>query len=533
MSLADAAPRAPDAAPRRPSIAHRVLASISDRANPMLVRCVRQELRSRTFISVYLLLLAVATLAATFAAGWADAGQDQRGGQGLFGILAWAWSFVVAVQALGTFAAVTRERNEDTWDLVDLTGMRPGQVLRGLLLANLAHGQLYTAALAPFLAMSYLLRGLDLMTIVFALVTIPLAGIAASTLAVFCACLGNNKGSRGLLGGLLGLLLVGCWWASRFVWMEGLPVIDEIVAGLREGQAEAWLAMGMLANTWVAFVALMLVLSGALLTHRAGDRSGGPRLIWFLLWLDLALWMLIFTWHNAATGRTYAWATLAEPLLTSGLVGVIWAAVLGLFSVSEDYELSPRQARAITAARGWRRALTPLLGPGAARGRLAFCAFTALALLTGGVGAACDSSGSESGLAWLLASALIAGHASLILWTTDLIYRGPLARWLDTPLLRRGFLLVMVAVWSLGPVLIALVFDTGHVEQSWLATLSPFWGAAQVLDHHGSDINPVDVAIPALGGLAAWLVLLIQGIRLTIVTRRVQARSDDANPRGG
>ena len=531
MTIANAEPRTPNAEPRRAGVAHRFLAFITDRANPMLVRCVRQELRSRAFISVYLLLLAVATLAATFAAGWADAGQDQRAGQGLFGILAWAWSFVVAVQALGTFAAVTRERNEDTWDLVDLTGMRPGQVLRGLLLANLAHGQLYTAALAPFLAMSYLLRGLDLMTIVFALVTIPLAGIAASTLAVFCACLGNNKGSRAFLGGLLGLFLIGCWWGSRALWVEGQSGIDEVIGGLREGQADAWLAVGMLANGWAAFVTLMLVLSSALLTHRAGDRSGGPRLIWFLLWVDLALWMLVFTWRNAAVGRTYAWTTLADPLLTSGLVGVIWAAVLGLFSVSEDYELSPRQARAITAARGWRRLLTPLLGPGAARGRLAFCAFTALALLASGIGAACDSG--DSGFAWLLASALIAGHASLILWTTDLIYRGPLARWLDTPLLRRGFLLVMVAVWSLGPVLAALVFDTGHVEKSWMATLSPFWGAAQVLDRHGDDLNPLDIAIPGLGGLAAWLVLLIQGIRLTIVTRRVQARSDDVNPRGG
>jgi hypothetical protein len=519
------------AASVRTGPAGRLLAFIADRANPMLVRCVRQELRSRTFISVYLLLLAVATLAATFAAGWADAGQDQRAGQGLFGILAWAWSFVVAVQALGTFAAVTRERNEDTWDLVDLTGMRPGQVLRGLLLANLAHGQLYTAALAPFLAMSYLLRGLDLMTIAFALVAIPLTGIAASTLAVFCACLGNNKGSRAFLGGLLGLFLIGCWFGSRVLWMEGQPAIEVAISGLRDGQADAWLATGMLANAWAAFVILMLVLSGALLTHRAGDRSGGPRLIWFLLWLDLTLWLLVVTWRNAAAGRSFLWTSLSEPLLTSGLIGVIWAAAVGLFSVSEDYELSPRQARAITAARGWRRALTPLLGPGAARGRLAFCAFTALALLLSGIGAACDSG--DSGFAWMLASALIAGHASLILWTTDLLYRGPLARWLDTPLLRRGFLLVMVAVWSLGPVLAALVFDTGHVEKSWLATLSPFWGAAQVLDRHGSDINPVDVAIPALGGLAAWLVLLIQGIRLTIITRRVQARGDDANPRGG
>ena len=126
----------------------------------------------------------------------------------------------VAIQAMTTFQAVIRERNEDTWDLLDLTGMGPRQVLRGLLLANLVQSQLYTAALAPFLVMAYLLRGIDLLTIAFALVVVPLAGVAASTLAVFLASIGNSKAARAFFGGLLGLGLVGMWLTSFAAWFE-------------------------------------------------------------------------------------------------------------------------------------------------------------------------------------------------------------------------------------------------------------------------------------------------------------------------
>ena len=53
---------------------------------------------------------------------------------------------------------------------------------------------------------------IDLLTIAFALIVVPLLGIAASTLAVFLASIGNSKPARAFFSGMLGLGLIwgGC-----------------------------------------------------------------------------------------------------------------------------------------------------------------------------------------------------------------------------------------------------------------------------------------------------------------------------------
>ncbi len=206
--------------PRTANLSSRFAAWISNRANPMLVRCIRQELRSKTFLGVFVLLLVVAAIAEITSAAAASDRANAQVGAALFSVLGWSWTLVVVIQAMSTFQAVIRERNEDTWDLLDLTGMGPRPVLRGLLLANLVQGQLYTAALAPFLVMAYLLRGIDLLTIACALVIVPLAGIAASTLAVFLASIGNGKPARAFFGGLLGLGLMAVWLVSAAAWFD-------------------------------------------------------------------------------------------------------------------------------------------------------------------------------------------------------------------------------------------------------------------------------------------------------------------------
>ena len=228
--------------PQADSIINRYSAWVSNRANPMLVRTLRQELRSKTFIGIFVLLLVVAALSAIGTAGMVTDSTISTAGRTLYGILALSWSLVIAIQAMNTFQAVTRERNEDTWDLLDLTGMGPRLVLRGLLWANIVQGQLYTAALAPFLVMAYLLRGVDLLSIAFALVVMPLAGIAASTLAVFMASIGNNKASRAFCQSILGLGLFILWAMSGMLWFA-LHELEWFFSMFLTRPKEGWLML--------------------------------------------------------------------------------------------------------------------------------------------------------------------------------------------------------------------------------------------------------------------------------------------------
>jgi hypothetical protein len=522
--------KAPDSGLRTPDWGNRLLAWIGDRSNPMLVRCIRQELRSKTFLGVFVLLLVISAISAIATAGASSGQPNSQMGRTLFSVLAWAWSLVVVIQAMTTFQAVIRERNEDTWDLLDLTGMGPRPVLRGLLLANLVQGQLYTAALAPFLVMAYLLRGIDLLTIGFALIFLPLMGIAASTLAVFLASIGNSKPARAFFGGILGLSLVGVWITSAGMWFN-LEWLDYGLANLIGNPKEGWTVFGLLTNIWLAFVVMMLVLSGAMMTHRAGDRSSGPRLLWMGMWINALGWFIgmgaLISSMGYASGKEVGYA-----LGAFAITGVLWAGLLGLFSVSEDIELSPRQARTITNAPRWRKWVTVFHGPGANRGRLIFIAMMMASLGVGLVGKMINDHDEFTGRCFVAAWILCCYLAALFV-VGDYLYRGPARSWLDTTALRRGFLLVLFAAFSLGPILAALVVDANGWDRTGsIAMISPIMGVSEALSGNTTD-RDFSLVVVSLIGIAALARLMVQGLRLRITTQRIAAREDDRNPRAG
>lgn len=524
--MTNPAPLAPNPSP----LPGRLAAWISDRANPMLVRCIRQELRSKTFLGVFVLLLVVSAIAAIASAGASSDNHNSQMGRTLYSVLSWAWCLVVVIQAIGTFQSVIRERNEDTWDLLDLTGLGPRPVLRGLLLANLVQGQLYTAALAPFLVMAYLLRGIDLLTIAFALVVVPLMSVAASTLAVFLASIGNSKPARAFFGGILGLGLTGIWMASATLWfnLESL----EFFFNTFNGNADtAWMVLGLFINIWLAFVVLMLVLSGAMMTHRAGDRSTGPRVLWFAIWLNAFAWFFGISWYVQGMISGSSNDEMGHAFGAFAITGVLWAGLLGLFSVSEDLAISPRQARTITQAPRWRKWATLLHGPGAARGRLAFIAMAILSLSVGAIGIAIGDAGDYIVRMFIAAWILVCYLAALFV-VGDYCYRGPARQWLDTTALRRGFLLVLFAAFSLGPILVALVVDARGLDRSVIAMISPIMGIIEALSGNTKE-RDFSLLVVSVFGLAAIAVLLLQGLRLRIATQRIAAREDDRNPRAG
>ena len=514
-------------------------ARLADRCNPILVRVVRQELRNRTFVIVFVLLLTGAAIASLVAAAVAANSTGAESGdlaRGLFGNLAAGWAFsLLLVQPLGCFRAIAGERNDDTWDLVELTGMRPVRVVGGLLQASLVQGLLYTSALAPFMVMAYLLRGLDLIEVLFVLVAIPATGVACTALAVFMACLGPNKASRGALSALLGLGLI--WlWCMACVLCFNLREVRWLIEMLRADTADALLVIGIWLNLWGAHLVLMLVLSSALLAFRAANRSTGPRLAWFGLWFNALLWVLgvvLFVDSSTLDER------FSEGMTAFAIGASIHACLLALFAVSEDYELSPRQARAITGAGRWRWAML-VFGPGAARGRLAWLAMAGASIALGVVGwvvGGCDMPtstyryGNQTFHMLALAWTIIAWMAIVTL-VADRLYRGVCSGWFPSPPLRRGFILLITAVWMvLPPIAIRLMgFDLDESNPVlWASPATAFYLATEFKD----GLWPSFLLFSAVG-LGALLIQLRQGLtRLRLVTHRVVARDDDANPRRG
>jgi hypothetical protein len=299
---------------------------------------------------------------------------------------------------------------------------------------------------------------------------------------------------------------------------------------LRDGDVESWAATGAVLNVWLGGVALLLVLSAALLSFRAANRSTGPRLMWWILWFNAWCWTLV-----TFASSHFDFDDWLELQMIFAVVGVAAAGVLGLFSTTEDIALSPRQARSISDARGWwRRSAMLLLGPGAARGQLSWLAMGTVSLLIGLAGWLTLDTGSVVYLAHKVLISAWIGFAwlAIIFLVAELLYRGWVVTWFPTPGFRRAFTLLLLALWCVLVPLALWIID-GNTKNSGLYWLSPITSLILINDGSNSEeILDFSYALFCAVGIAALIIQLRKGLRLKITTLRILARDEDHNPRG-
>ena len=507
-----------------------LLGRLADRANPLLVRSVRQDLRSRLFVSSYLLALGGAALVA-ISLCMVPARGDEGVGMILFVAATTAWALGAwCVAGQSAFAALLRERQDDTWDLVELTGMGPGRIVRGAWLAGMVQGAVFGAALAPFLTMGFLLRGVDVGMAFVALIGVPLIAAVAVALGILVATLPQNRATRNGATGLVGLALLACLgFGLGMIFGVGPELLREL--GREPG---AWIIVAMIVVGGVWGAVLPLVLAASQISHRAADRSTWPRLCWFAVAATLLVFLFGTLGIADLLGLRMSDRDGAELLVASGLLVIGWAVVLGLGAVAEPWALTRRQEQAITNAPRWRRWLTPVTGPGAARGRMAF-----LLLLAVGLGlvliAPLTTNGDD---AWADAPVriglLIAAYACIFLVLGDLLTRRMLPVGWRTPAVQRvvtvAATLILTAVATV-PLAVLDAARSGGV--SYLSPLLgllnageayPFRNGTSAWEHPG-------LWLILVVGTIAGVHLLIGGLRQGIERAEVLARAGDRDPR--
>lgn len=141
---------------------------LADWAGPLVVKELRLGLKSRAFgVAFGLMLLSgfVVTVSNALMTRNADSGRG-----------AWAAAGCIAAYAVYghllvpfiTYRAMVREREDETWVLLVLTGLGTPGIVRGKALAAVAQLALGFSATVPFVLMSYLLSGIDVPTLVLA-----------------------------------------------------------------------------------------------------------------------------------------------------------------------------------------------------------------------------------------------------------------------------------------------------------------------------------------------------------------------------
>lgn len=422
----------------------------SERINPIVVKEVRQGLRTRVFWIFFGLML-LACLCISLVA-WATANQMGFDGGRYFFIAFYVCLSIVQffIIPYTAYRSMAREREDETWVLLTLTGLGPRRILRGKLSSFIVQGLLYGSAAGPFLLFCYYLNGIDLPTILLCVLTGAAWQLFLTSVCVCTATLAEARITRALLHFmLLGMLLWGL--------MSGIGAVAGFVEGARHlfGDDAFWAAAVGTLFGLVSYAVLLFEAAAARLSLPTEHYARGPRLA-FVVQVVGAI--VLFFWGWDRSGRQ------AELLAVMEVAVCLHIAFIGLFVASDVDGMSKRHWV------GSQR--LNLLKPGALRGFI----LTALLLgVTGGIFV----------FVWLsknthdekLLRLMVAAPAFVLLYLAApaVIARSFEHHPSQTPVLVRVFTLGLVMLGAGVPPLMAVLFGA-EPDQPFLNVLNPIVG---------------------------------------------------------
>lgn len=342
---------------------------VNDRVNPVVVKELRQAVQSRLVIAILLLFLGANVLAVSMylTLGNNDVVTNPQAGlnlfQGLYGLLV-----VTSMVFVPLYAAIrlSMERNNSNIDLLFITTIPPGAVIRGKFLAAVLLTVLIYAACMPFLTLTYLLRGIDLPSIFFALATSFLMSTVLTMVAIFVGSVSAGMFLRIMLAAIL-------------LYAGGTTVVMAIAAGV--GIASSGLGfvlMGPYALIFLGFcllsgaMVLMLayLLAVAAVSPKSSNRMFPTRVFLTICW---AVYGAVFAAWASAMGRN---ELILGWCIGSGTALIV---IFGLV-LAERESWSPRVRRTIPANPAG-RLIAWLFYTGSAGGVIWVCLLAAATLL--------------------------------------------------------------------------------------------------------------------------------------------------------
>jgi hypothetical protein len=357
-----------EAKPLEPAIEKRDplprLDDASDRISPIVVKEVRQFVRGREFIYSFGACLIVAIAVAFYAS--ADAlGGNSTSGAWSFTTLTLSLAFLgLAVVPIGAFSTLRNERMELTLDLISLTTLSSRRILIGKLLSQGVKLVTLFAVMAPFIAMSFLLGGVDFVTILITLAMVFLWSMWMAAAALFLSTLQRSRAMSGVMFGALGIVLFLFYNLARLLRIPGLfgPL----------GPLSPSSQLLILSVVCLVTMMNLVLLAENRLALPTEDRVTSLRigfLVQFLLIVGMALRSV--WWSSTSALGAVRWL---------GVLGGLNLAVVAMFAVTEGLAV-PRVPLAPKWSRWPLRGLVPILGPGG--GRAVAYVLVQMALLLG------------------------------------------------------------------------------------------------------------------------------------------------------
>ncbi|MFT7676412.1 MAG: hypothetical protein ACI8QC_000383 [Planctomycetota bacterium] len=252
----------------------RVLDRSTDWANAILVKEVRQALRGRFFRIAFSLVLLALCMATTAYIMDASVLGGNRQGRDLFnGIYGWLGAALFGLVPFGTFASMGNEWDENTFDLLVLSNLKPWQIIWGKLLSAGVQSLLYLATFTPFLACAFLMQGVDLFALCLVLVTSFLWSLALSVLALALSTLSKTRFSRIFMMAVLAGALSVSYGIAMSASIEMVRRPDSL------GGNEFWMVVAAFASGILYVAAFLFCLASNSLAHPEENRSTNLRVV--------------------------------------------------------------------------------------------------------------------------------------------------------------------------------------------------------------------------------------------------------------
>ena len=320
-----------------------LLAAIDDRLNPIAVKELRQAVRSRFVLGVLSLLLGALVLAigGTVVLGAGDLGRELSAGRDLFlvlhTVLLGGTMVFSAAYAAVRFAS---ERQQGNVDLVFATALKPAAIVAGKFAAGAILALVVFSAAAPFLVLTYVLRGIDVVTIAVVLAVDLGAVLLAVQAGLLVGALPAHAGVKVLLGLVL---LVGLALLFQLVALASGWFVYRGIGG-RIGGADFWGPAAATAAVLAFGGGLLYALTVLSVSPAAANRALPVRLYVTAGWAALTAGALTAAHQLRAPMYVVTWA-----LGAAALFGVAM-----LFAASER-DAPNRRIRRRVPRRAWLR----------------------------------------------------------------------------------------------------------------------------------------------------------------------------------
>lgn len=452
---------------------------LSEKLNPIVVKEARQALKSRQFTITFGLLL-------VFGACWTALGVALQmpaifhSPSGPFMVAGYYVILAVPLIVIVPFAAfrsLAAEREDGTFDLLSIATLSARQVVVGKLASAVLQMIVYYSAIAPCIAFTYLLRGLDIITIGLMLAYLFLASTLLSALGLALATVTKERHWQVLLSVVLVAGLVGAFWmwlmgmAGMFEWFLNYSPFDDV---------HFWAGNAALVMFHASFIALFVYVSAGQISFASDNRSTPVRWVLFSQHALLFGWVLYGMFVENGNG--------SEPFFVVGCsAALIYWWIVGSFLIGEWAELSPRVRRQLPQTFLGRMLLT-WFNPGSGTGYvftlanlgLILIAFYGCSLLVEWTRGTTrnfltpDHMAQFAAAAWFFAATYLGIGRLMVMLVRNRVPSGVVFSFLlQIVLVTFGTLMPLVVQFSL--------FNTSSFDYSVLQVTNPFWTLAQML----------------------------------------------------